>query len=170
VINEILADPDDDLGDANNDGDVDYADDEFLEFVNNSASPMDISSWAVGDVLEIKHIFPDGSVVQPNCGIVLFGGGNPTGNFGNSLTMVASSGELGLNRSIDTIYLYNSQFEIVVSLSYGEEAGDNQSITRDPDILGTLPLRKHSLAAGSDGTLFSPGTQINGENFSGCPE
>jgi len=170
VINEILADPDDVLGDANNDGDVDYLDDEFIEIVNDSSSPVDISTWAVGDVFGIKHVFPAGSILEPNCGVVLFGGGNPTGNFGNMLTQVASSGKLNLNDQMETIYLYNTQLEVVVSLSYLEEARDDQSITRDPDLIGIPPLIKHSLAVGSNGTLFSPGTRINGVKFSGCPD
>ena len=170
VINEILADPDVDMGDANNDGIVDNSDDEFIEIINSSETLRDISGWAFGDVLDIRHTFPDGSILEPSCGLVLFGGGNPNGNFGNSLVQVASSGKLGLNDNMENIYLYNSQLEVVASLSYGEEAGDNQSITRDPDIVGTTPLRKHSLATDSNGSFFSPGTQINGINFSGCPE
>jgi hypothetical protein len=75
-----------------------------------------------------------------------------------------------LNDGMETIYLYDSQLDIVASLSYGEEGSDDQSITRDPDIIGSLPLRKHSLAAGSGGSNYSPGTLINGDYFSGCPK
>lgn len=168
VINEILADPDSELGDANNDGDVDFSDDEFIEMINNSSTPMDISTWSIGDTLDIRHTFPAGSILEPGCGLVLFGGGFPNGDFGYMLVQVASGGKLGLNENVETIYIYNSQLEIITSLNYGENAGYDQSITRDPDIVGSLPLRKHSLATGSDGALFSPGTMINGSIFSGC--
>jgi hypothetical protein len=168
VINEILADPHSEAGDANNDGDVNSSDDEFIEIINNSVLPLDISEWSIGDVLEIRHTFQIGTILDPGCGLVLFGGGNPNGDFGIGLVQVASSGKLGLNNSMETIFVYDSQLDIVTSLSYGEEAGDDQSITRDPDIVGNPPLRKHSLASGSNGAIFSPGTMINGSIFSGC--
>ncbi len=170
VINEILADPDSTFGDANNDGDVDYSDDEFMEIINNSSSPMDISSWSIGDVLDIRHIFPSGSLIEPGCGLVLFGGGLPSGNFGNFSVQVATSGKLGLNDNMEIIYIYDTHLEIITSLSYGEEAGDNQSITRDPDIVGAPPLSKHSLASGSNGAFYSPGLMIDGNYFSGCSD
>jgi hypothetical protein len=53
----------------------------------------------------------------------------------------------------------------VFSFIYGLEAGDNQSITRSPDITGGEPLIKHSQAEGSAGALFSPGTRLDGTLF-----
>lgn len=170
VINEILADPDSEFGDANNDGVVDYSDDEFVELINNSSIPMDISAWSIGDVLSIRHSFPAGTILEPGCGLILFGGGIPNGDFGNFVVQVASTGELSFNDIMETIYVYDSQQDIVASLGYGEESGDDQSITRDPDIVGTQPLKKHSLASGSNGAIFSPGTMIDGSIFSGCME
>ena len=170
VINEIQADPHSSLGDANYDGIVDPAQDEFVEFVNDSSASIDLSGWAFGDFLEIRHTFPPGSFIAPNCGIVLFGGGTPSGHFGNSLVQVASSGMLGLNDQGDIVYLYDDSMSIVKTISYGEEAGDDQSITRDPDITGGQPLVKHSLATDSNGSLFSPGMKIDGSYFSGCTE
>ncbi len=168
VINEILADPGQVSGDANNDGLVDDSDDEFVEFVNSSMYDLDLSGWSFGDAVEVRHVFPEGSIVKSNCSLVLFGGGTPSGEFGNALVQISSSGKLGLNNSTESIFLYDHDQNIFSSLSYGEEAQDDQSITRDPDILGTLPMRKHTLAAGSGGALFSPGTLINGANFTGC--
>jgi hypothetical protein len=168
VINEIHADPDSSLGDANSDGIIDTADDEFVEFVNISSSSLDISGWTFKDALDIRHTFPAGSIIAPDCGLILFGGGTPSGLFGNSLVQIASSGNLGLNDHGDFVYLYDDTMTIVIDLSFGEEAGDNQSITRDPDITGGQPFIKHSLATGSGGSLFSPGTRIDGTQFSGC--
>lgn len=42
-------------------------------------------------------------------------------------------------------------------------ADDNQSITRDPEIIGPDPMVNHSDATGADGALFSPGTEIDGD-------
>ena len=170
VINEIHADPHSSLGDANYDGVVNTADDEFIEFVNDSQSSLDISGWTLEDALKIRHTFPPGSIIAPHCGIVVFGGGAPNGVFGNSVVQIASSGNLGFNDYGDIISLYDTTMVMINSITYGEEAGDDQSITRDPDIIGEKPLRKHSLASGSNGSLFSPGTKIDGSYFSGCSE
>ncbi|NIA27781.1 MAG: hypothetical protein GWP02_06965, partial [Desulfobulbaceae bacterium] len=58
----------------------------------------------------------------------------------------------------------------IVSVGYGGEGGSNQSLTLDPDVTGSLPLIKHTSAAGSDGALFSPGTRVDGSQFDGCPK
>ncbi|MCA9873230.1 MAG: lamin tail domain-containing protein, partial [Anaerolineales bacterium] len=47
------------------------------------------------------------------------------------------------------------------------EGGDNQSLTRSPDLAGT-PLIKHMTAPGSGGARFSPGTCLNGASFMAC--
>jgi hypothetical protein len=168
VINEVQADPHSSLGDANNDGIVDTSDDEFVELVNTSSDPLDLSEWSFGDFLGTRHTFPEGSIVQPNCPLILFGGGNPSGEFGNGLVQVASSGKLGLNDHGDKIFLYDETQTLVKTLAFAEEAGYDQSITRDPDIIGNKPLVKHSLATGSGGSLYSPGTRIDGSLFPGC--
>jgi hypothetical protein len=167
VINEMHADPAGDLpGDANGDGIRDFSDDEFIEIVNTDASDLDISGWTVADGALVRHTFPAGTVVPSGCSIVVFGGGVPTGAFGNSLVQTASSGALGLNNSGDTVTL-NDGFSDVVSAGYGSEGSDNQSLTLDPD-LGLPPYVKHSEATGSGGALYSPGTLIDGSQFSGC--
>ena len=166
VINEILADPASGLpGDANGDGVRDSSDDEFVEIVNNSDSDMDISGWTLSDAVGVRHTFPADTVVFANCAIVVFGGGTPTGPFGGVVVQTASSGALGLNNGGDTVTLNDGTTDLVV-VTYGGEGGDNQSLTRDPDITG--PFVKHSTATGSGGALFSPGTMIDGSPFAGC--
>ncbi|MEM7346617.1 MAG: lamin tail domain-containing protein, partial [Chloroflexota bacterium] len=46
--------------------------------------------------------------------------------------------------------------------------GDNQSLTRNPDITGATPLIKHSTTPGAGGRLFSPGTKVDGSAFASC--
>ncbi len=168
VINEFLADPAGDLtGDANGDGVRNGSEDEFIELVNNSGSDIDMSGWTISDSFSVRHTFPSGSVVANGCSAVVFGGGTPTGSFGNGLVQTASGGFLGLNNSGDTITL-NDGVSDVASTSYGSEGGDDQSLTLDPDITG-MSYVKHTVATGSGGTLFSPGTRIDGSNFDGCP-
>ncbi|MEE9617046.1 MAG: ExeM/NucH family extracellular endonuclease, partial [Anaerolineae bacterium] len=168
VINEFLADPASGLaGDANGDGVRDSGDDEFIEVVNNSDSDVDISGWTLSDGYGVRHTFLEGTVVSANCAVVVFGGGTPTGGFGGAVVQTANGAynQLGLNNSGDTITLSDGTTDLVV-VTYGSEGGDNQSLTRDPDITGEFV--KHSEATGSGGALFSPGTMIDGSLFSGC--
>jgi len=168
VINEFLADPASGLpGDANGDGVRNGSQDEFVEIVNTSAGPLDLSGWTLADAVAVRHTFPAGSVVPSQCAIVVFGGSVPVGDFGKSIVQVSSGGFVGLNNGGDSITL-NNGVEDIVSVSYGSEGGDNQSLTRDPDSFG--PFSKHSVATGSGGALFSPGTRVDGSQFSGCPK
>ncbi len=169
VINEILADPDAVNGDANGDGVVDVVEDEFVEIVNATGDALNIGGWTLADGFELRHTFPAGTVVLDNCSIIVFGGGTPTGDFGDAEAQVASTGSLGLNNTGDTVTLNDGAFD-VASYTYDVEGGDNQSLTRDPDITGGEPLVKHSEAAGSGGTLFSAGVMVDGSPFVGCGE
>lgn len=169
VINEIHADPHPTDGDANGDGSVDSLDDEFIELVNISGFAVDIGGWSYGDEVKIRHTFQPGTVIPHGCGIVIFGGGEPAGDFGGALVGIASTGTLGLNNEGDTVTLYDLDAGAVVSYSYGEEGWDDQSLTRDPDVIGPEPLVKHSQATGAGGALYSPGTRVAGTPFWGCP-
>jgi hypothetical protein len=172
VINEIHADPHSDpiLGDANGDGTRDATDDEFLEIVNVTGSTVDITGWTVRDLVGVRHTFPEGSNISNGCAVIVFGGGMPTGEFGGSLVQTSSNGTIALNNSGDTIILFDLDETPVISYTYGSEGGDDQSLTRDPDITGPDPLVRHSTATGSGGALFSPGTHIDGTSFSGCSQ
>ena len=164
VINEIHADPAPGLaGDANNDGVRDDTDDEFVELVNDTGSPLDISGWTLSDAVGVKHTFPSGSVLATGCGIVVFGGGNPTGQFGGMLVQVASTGLLQLNNAGDTVTLRDELGLLVISQTYGVEGGNDTSLTRNPDITGAFVL--HNTI---NGTIYSPGLQVDLNPFAGC--
>ena len=79
--------------------------------------------------------------------------------------MVASTGALSLNNGGDNVTLSDGSTD-QATVNYGSEGGDNQSLTRDPDVTGSFV--KHSTATGSGSALFSPGTQIDGSSFPGC--
>jgi predicted extracellular nuclease len=167
IINEIHADPASGLaGDANGDGVRNFSDDEFVEIVNASGAAVDISGWTLSDSSGVTHNFPAGTVIPDQCGFVVFGGGTPAGRFGFGLVQTASEGSVSLSNSGDRVTLNNGSAD-VATYSYGPEGGDNQSLTRDPDVTGAS-LIKHSLATGSGGALFSPGTMVDGDQFPGC--
>ncbi|MEM7343218.1 MAG: lamin tail domain-containing protein [Chloroflexota bacterium] len=170
VINEIHADPDNTLGDANGDGIRNASHDEFVELINNSGTTVDISGWTLADSASSSFAFPSGTIVPNGCVLVVFGGGTPTGDFGGAFVFT-DNGTIGsgLNNSGDTVLLGDGS-QTVVSYSYGNEGNHNQSITRDPDITGASPLVRHQNDAGAS-TLFSPGQQLDGVPFTtGCTQ
>ncbi len=82
LINEVLYDPSNNGldGDANGDGQYAQAEDEFIEFINLSSQPLDMSGFEIYDDEQLvagvpNHTFPSGTVIQPGKCIVVFGGG-----------------------------------------------------------------------------------------------
>jgi len=165
VFNEILAYPPQLAGDANGDGISDPEADEFVEIVNTTLAEIDLSGWQLADALFVRHVFPPGTRLPPGGAVVIFGGGQPQGFFGGSLVQTASSGQLGLDNSSDSVRLLNPASMQVLVYGYGPEAGDGQSVTRSPDIYGPEPLIKHTSAAGAGSALFSPGCRVDGSPF-----
>jgi hypothetical protein len=168
VINEIHADPDPELGDANGDGLASITDDEFLEIVNASGASVDLSDWTIWDTILSRHTFPPATILPDGCAILVFSGGDPVGDFGGALVQTASGGGLYLNDLGEIVSLRDPGGDVHSTYTYGIEADQNQSITRDPDVNGPDPLVPHSQAAGSGGRLYSPGTRVDGSQFWGC--
>lgn len=162
IINEFQADPDGTLGDANGDGTVNGSEDEFVEFYNNEASPVDMTNWTIEDGFGPRHTFPAGSVVPAGGFITVFGGGAPTGISG--IVQTASGGLLGLNNGGDDIILKDALGTIVVQYTYGSEGGNNEALGRDPDFTGAFV--SHPLIVAT-GRLFSPG-ELNVTPPSSC--
>jgi len=170
VINEVLHDPHPDQppsdpnGDANGDGTRNGSEDEFIEIYNGEVVSVDISGWKVNDAVTTRHVFPEGTTIEPGCGIVVFGGGMPTGSFGNMVVQTASTGFLGFNNSGDTVSLLTSSDALIDQMTYASGASD-QSWTRDPDTSGGFVA--HTSATGAVGR-HSPGTRVDGTHFGGC--
>jgi hypothetical protein len=173
VINEYLADPPDgNAGDANGDGSRSSSQDEFVEIVNRTSEPIDLSQWRLLDEEEVRHVFAAGTIVPPFETALVFGGGKPAGPFGNAadnrLVFVASSGGLSLNNGGDIIRLEDSSGRVVQEIRIGAGEGSaNQSLNREPDVDGPN-FSRHTLLD-SRGRLFSPGTKASGEAFTVKP-
>lgn len=161
VINEFLADPG---SDVNGDGIRDTGNDEFVEVVNNESADIDISGWylSADGGTTITHTFPSGTVLPAGGAAVVFGGGSPSGSFGGAI--VQTAGSLRLTKTGGQITLHDAGGNIIQDITYGSIANENQSVTRFPDITGSLNT-KHSEAARSGGALFSPGTKADGSPF-----
>lgn len=167
LINEIHADPDSSGGDANGDGSVSSSRDEFVELTNTTFQDLDISNWTISDAVRVRHTFAAGSVIPPREVAVVFGGGSPTGDFGNAaangLVFTASDGRLGLNNGGDTVTVRDAGGAIVQIASYGSEGGANQSLTRQPDLTNTTFVQHTQV---TPGVRYSPGTRADGQAFS----
>jgi len=172
IINEVLYDPSNQGldGDSNGDGQYVHDDDEFIEFVNLGGT-LDISGYTVHDAAQERHVFPEGTVLPSGGVLVLFGGGEPTGAFGNAIIQTATSGKLNMNNAGDFVTVYNTNSEVVLTFDV-EPLSDNpnESYSRypdlnlEPDSEGNL-FYQHASIPNSAGALFSPGTKVDGTNF-----
>ena len=171
IINEVLYDPPSGIeGDANGDGTREAQGDEFIEFVNLGGT-LDLSGYTVHDNAQERHVFPEGTILPSGGVLVLFGGGNPTGVFGNAIVQTASAGILNMNNAGDFVTVYNTNGEIVLTFDI-EPLSNNpdESYTRYPDLNlepgddGIL-FYQHAGIGEALGAFFSPGTKIDGTNF-----
>ena len=171
IINEVLYDPPSGIeGDANGDGTREAQEDEFIEFVNLGGT-LDLSGYRVHDNAQERHVFPQGTIIPSGGVLVLFGGGNPTGTFGNAIVQTASAGILNMNNAGDFVTVYNSNGEVVLTFDI-EPLSNNpdESYTRYPDLNlepgddGIL-FYQHAGIGEALGAFYSPGTKIDGTNF-----
>jgi len=189
ALNEIFADvpPDDPAtkaveGDANRDGVRSPDDDEFIEVLNYSQSPVDISGVVVTDATAKRFTFPPGTILAAGSPLVIFGGGSPPRDdpaFGNSGLFTAAS--LGLNDAGDVVSLklpVGDAEVTITSQSYdtatagAPPAPRDQSLTRSPDAaLGSTggALIAHTLATNAATRPYSPGTRADGTPFDSPP-
>jgi hypothetical protein len=176
TINEVLtAPPTGADGDANGDGTRDAQEDEFIELYNTSSTEaMELGGLAIRTASGgRRHVFPEGTSVGPESGIIVFGGGSPASSL-PSPTQTASSGELALADGGDTVRVVDTARVAAASgtkafdndasnegvLSFGYDGSvTGESMTRDPDFTGDFV--PHTQAAA--GTRFSPARTTSGE-------
>ena len=158
VINEINADPSNNEngeGDANGDGTANFSEDEFVELYNTGAVAIDMENFTLSDGSSVRHIFPAGTILQPNSFITVFGGGTPT-NIPGIAQVASEGGGLSLSNSGDQVILQDNNGAELATYEY-TGAGNNQSIGRNPDFNG--PFAQHASIEGNGGALFSPGQE-----------
>jgi hypothetical protein len=183
VINEILPQvPTDNVsttaieGDSNRDGVRDSDDDEFVELLNNSNAPVNISGIIISDSLSNRFTFPANTTLAAGRAVIVFGGGSPPTNdpaFGGALIFTTSS--LGLTDGGDTVTVklpVAGTDVTIASLAYGTgtsvPAPGSQSLTRSPDAeVGSSggSFVGHTTATNAAGRTFSPGTRADGTPF-----
>jgi hypothetical protein len=122
-IDEILADPPDgSRGDANADGARDPAEDELVEIVNAGTTPLCLTGWTLGDASQAeRHVFPLGAALPPGRKILVFGGGVPTGRFGDATVQWAAfGGQLNLSNAGDVLTLRDAAGAVAKQVSWGD--------------------------------------------------
>lgn len=172
VINEVLYDPafdggDPSVGDANGDGTRDASEDEFIELVNVSGGPLDLTGWTISDNQGVRHIFA-GGVLADGQAVVVFGGGSPAGSFGGSLVVTASETGWGLGNGGDSVSVSDPSSALVSFLGYGS-SGDvsvnDESLVLATELDAASGYISHSSAPGAGGATYSPGTRVGGAPF-----
>ena len=167
IINEVLYDPpsSDSEGDANGDGDRQANEDEFIEFYNLGSQTVDISGFTISDATQLRHVFPEGTLVPSHSALVLFGGGNPTGDFGGATVQIASEGSnINMNNAGDLVTFSDSNGNTVLTFDVELLSNNpNESYSRNPDLTGEF--EQHAGIPEANGALFSPGTRTDGSSF-----
>lgn len=164
LINEVLYDPASGIeGDANGDGTRDPLEDEFIEFFN-SGPELDISGYTISDASQVRHMFPEGTIVPMNGVIVVFGGGNPTGSFGGAMVQTTTGGQLNMSNAGDFVTVQDANSNVIATFDITPLSGNpNEAYTRNPDIFGEF--ERHPDIPEANGALQSPGTKIDGSSF-----
>jgi len=174
VINEFLPILDDVSGDAvqwdvNNDGFVSEDTDQYVEIVNNENFPVDISGWTVNDELAIRHIFPEGTVLDaagtPGSVLIGFavGVGEPRGVFGGA--QIQEFSFFTPNWGVDgDIALLRADGVTIDSHAYTAAEGETFSaLTRNPDLTGDVADFLDIDDSVDNGNLTTIGFQVDGE-------
>ncbi len=160
-ISEVLADPPSGAaGDANQDGQRDGYEDEFIELYNADTKPISLAGWHLGDNTspDTHFRFPADAVIEPSSYVVLFGGGNPTGF---TVPVYTDDGRIGngLTNKGEDIQLTDDTGAEIAVVSHGTWPKD-QSIVRTPPDGGAFVAHK---TVSPTKALFSPGRSTDDE-------
>ncbi len=161
IISEILASSSSDGTDANGDGLYDESEDAFIELVNNGSAKIDLSGWKLmGNNVPILT-FPAQTVLAPGRALVIFGGGDPAGDFGGALVLAASS--WNLTGEGGQIEMRDESEKIILDVTYEAVEGEGQSIIPDPE--NERQFLPHRSITGQGGAPFSPGMKTDGTPY-----
>lgn len=139
VINEIFFDVNGAaVTDTNGDGNVNTIQDEFIEFVNNGATAVNMADYTIEDSTNTtRFTFPSPTTVPAGGSVVVFGGGTPTNIPGIALTTTVA-GRLSLANGGDTVTLKDNLGAVVATQTYVAGDGVDQSTSRSPDGTGAF--------------------------------
>ena len=160
-ISEVLADPPSGAaGDANQDGQRDGYEDEFIELYNADTNPISLAGWRLGDSTspDTHFQFPRDAVIEPDSYVVLFGGGNPSGF---TVPIYTDDGRIGngLTNGGENIQLIDDAGNTIAVVSYDDWPKDQSIVRAPPDGDAFVP---HKTASPTEAP-FSPGRAAEDE-------
>tara|TARA_R110002096_G_C14660704_1_gene727761 strand:- start:15991 stop:17358 length:1368 start_codon:yes stop_codon:yes gene_type:complete len=170
VFNEALYDPATSTatggnGDANGDGATSSSNDEFLEFVNTGATPLDIGGFKIYDATNFallpgtdtpRHEVPASTIIPAGGIYVVFGGGDASAIDGitNVTAHTASSGSLSMTNTNEVMTVTDSGGTVLITLDSSTLSSQtrNSSLGRNPSTSGDFTSHQNI-----DGKRHSPG-------------
>lgn len=165
VLNEVLADPPAEVGDANGDGVADTGQDEFLEFYNASGHTLNINGLKIfkNDTLKVETT---STCLEAKKAFVIFGGladaATPP-SIPETVVEIADK-EMGLNNTGAAIRVETAGGVKLLDVEY--PGASDQSVTLTPQVIGTEYVEHRTLADAA----YSPGTCPDGQALAtGCP-
>jgi hypothetical protein len=202
VINEVgtvqiganCADTEDPVQDTNGDGVCLEDEEEFMEIVNIESFPVNIGNMELWDERGTRHIFKNGTILQPGQAAVVFGGGQTRGAYGGSIAERNSQGNFSFDEDGESTSIRagsaNEAGALVDEYTYDTSEGstghsfnrnekvsapgeywipvaiDHDNNPATADIGGpTDRYVDHAAIAAANGAFFSPGFQADGSPF-----
>jgi endonuclease/exonuclease/phosphatase family metal-dependent hydrolase len=127
---------------------------EFVELINRGTASVDLSGWTISDSALTRHTFATGTTVAAGARQLVYASasGIPVG----VTAIAASTGQLGLSNSGDTVTLTDGNGVTIDAFSYSSSlsGSDGVSMNRSPDGSTSGFVLHTALSASSS----SPGT------------
>ncbi|WP_237079428.1 lamin tail domain-containing protein [Myxococcus xanthus] len=136
---------------------------EFVELVNASPFPVDISGWTLWDATNgsARHVFAQGTQLGGGKAVVVFGGAAAVPN-GQANALAASSGLLGLGNGSDSVRVRRQDSTLVDQYDYTSTV-PGVSANRSPDATPDASFVAHDTL--TPGVASSPGLRADGAAF-----
>ena len=131
AINEILVDPNGSINFDTDGNGTAAATDEFIELVNISTGPIDISGLEIWDAGTGKvFTFPAGTILQPGAHALVVtgvqaGGSLPAGADANDLAFDIGRGSAFINNTGDNVVIYDPTNDEFIQATFNGDSLDN---------------------------------------------
>ena len=136
---------------------------EFVELVNASPFPVDLSGWTLWDATNgaARHVFASGTQLGGGKAVVVFGGAAAV-PVGQANAVAASGGLLGLGNTSDSVRLRRPDSSLVDQFDYASTV-PGVSANRSPDATPDASFVPHDALPA--GLPSSPGLRADGTAF-----
>ncbi len=166
IINEVLAAP---ILDTNKDSIFKSDQDEFIEIVNVSGIPLDLTNLIISDNIRSRHIIPAGTILNNLEPLIIFGGGSSSAFSSEIKSQTASTSSLSLNNTgQEQVTISTSTNQIIDQIIFDNANLQGISLNRLPDLSFNTLIAHNKLLKAIDN--FSPGTRIDNSLFSTPPQ